>query len=300
MTVDGDGDGLRVRFNTSNGTLTSLTYRDREVIAAGPRFNVWRAPTDNDGIKLRGNQWKPLGRWQAVGLDGVKIKTHKTSVKTQKNGSVVFDVHQTALPSKVKYGFDIRHTYTVLSSGDVHVANTIVADRRLPDLPRIGVNMTLRPGLERFAWFGRGPYENYWDRKRGAALGYYESTVTDQYVPYVMPQEHGNHTDVRWLSLATEDHGLLIVPDDLMECTVSHFAIEDLVGAHHTSDLEMREAVYLNLDVHQRGLGGASCGPDTLPEYCIQPGTFAFGYRLRPYLIGEENLQGLALQKLGI
>jgi beta-galactosidase len=115
-----------------------------------------------------------------------------------------------------------------------------------------------------------------------------------------MPQEHGNHTDIRWLTLKSNTHGLLVVPDTPMECTASHFTTDDLANAYHTSDLEPREEIILNLDIHQRGLGGASCGPDTLEQYRIQPGTFSFGYRLRPYMIGQENPHELSRQKMSI
>jgi beta-galactosidase len=288
-------------LNTQNGTLTSFRYQNHELLTTGPRFNIWRAPTDNDGIKLRENQcWKPLGRWQAIGLDRLKTTTEKATVQTQKKGTLTFTVHQIALPFRAAYGFDIRTETSILSTGDIHITNTIHADHRLPDIPRIGTTMTLRPGLEQFSYFGRGPHENYWDRKRGAALGYYQSTVTDQYIPYIMPQEHGNHTDIRWLTLKSNTHGLLVVPDTPMECTASHFTTDDLANAYHTSDLEPREEIILNLDIHQRGLGGASCGPDTLEQYRIQPGTFSFGYRLRPYIIGQENPHELSRQKMSI
>ena len=286
------------QFNKSAGVLASLIQNNNELLVTGPTLNIWRGPTDNDGIKLRRNPNKPLGKWQSVGLDQLKTRTQKVTVQKPKSGAIIVRTHHTALPAKTKYGFDFRQIYTFLPSGDIHVTNTLKADKRLPDLPRVGITLTLQPGLEKFTWFGRGPQESYIDRKRGYPLGCYESTVTDQYVPYIMPQEHGNHTDTRWFTLANATQGLLIVPDEPMQCSVSHFTAEDLTNAYHTNELTPRGEIIVNLDVHQRGLGGASCGPDTLPQYRIEPGTFTFGYRLRPFTVGEENPAELSREKL--
>ena len=100
-------------------------------------------------------------------------------------------------------------------------------DKAIPDLPRLGVVLTLKPGFEKLRWFGRGPFENYSDRKRAALVDLYESTVTDQYVPYIMPQEHGNHTDVRWLSLGCESAKLLVEAVGPMEFSASHYTAQD-------------------------------------------------------------------------
>jgi len=139
-------------------------------------------------------------------------------------------------------------------------------------------------------WLGRGPHESYVDRRAGARLGLHRGTVEEQYVPYIVPQEHGNKTDVRWLALeSASGAGLLIVARGLLECSASHHTANDLYRAAHTHELERRPEVFVHLDHQQRGLGGASCGPDTLPEYRIRAGTHRFGYRLRPYRVGAED-----------
>jgi beta-galactosidase len=111
----------------------------------------------------------------------------------------------------------------------------------------------------------------------------YESTVTDQYVPYIMPQEHGNHTDVRWLSLAGGKCGLRIDAQGPLEFSASHFTSQDLYAAFHTYDLTPRPEVILNLDCHHRGLGTGSCGPVTLERYTIPPGRYHWNYVIQPF-----------------
>lgn len=291
-------DTHQIQFNQSSGTLSSLSYKNTELIQSGPTLNIWRGPTDNDGIKLRPQSRKALGQWQEIGLDQLKLNTQKVTVQKPRSGAIIVKTHHTATPSKTKHSFDFQQVYTVLPSGDIHVANTLKADKRLPDLPRVGITLTLPPGFEQFAWYGRGPQESYVDRKRGYPIGYYESTVTDQYVPYIMPQEHGNHMDTRWFTLSNNNTGLLFVLDDPMQCSVSHFTAQDLTQATHTNELTPCDEIIVNIDLHQRGLGGASCGPDTLPQYRIEPGTFKFGYRIRPFTPTDENPAELALQKL--
>ena len=163
----------------------------------------------------------------------------------------------------------------------------------LPDLPRIGIRLAVTKGHEEVRWFGRGPHESYCDRKAGVPIGLYSGTVADQYVPYIVPQEHGNKTDVRWLEVRhATGRGVLFVADDVLEVGVSHFTPEDLFDALHAIELNPRPETYVYLDRMQRGLGGASCGPDTLEKYLVHSGmTYRFGYRMRPYRQGEIPAQ---------
>ncbi|MDD5350924.1 MAG: beta-galactosidase small subunit, partial [Chthoniobacteraceae bacterium] len=131
--------------------------------------------------------------------------------------------------------------------------------------------------------FGRGPFENYADRKRAAMVDRYESTVTGQYVPYILPQEHGNHTDVRWLALQGANAGLRVEAQGPLEFSASHYTAADLFAGKHTYDLHARPEVILNLDYRQSGLGTNSCGPGVLEPYQIKPGSrYQWTYVLQP------------------
>jgi len=179
---------------------------------------------------------------------------------------------------------DFRHTqrYTLLESGDLHVQNLVELGVDITDLPRVGITLLLDPTLETLTWYGAGPWDSYSDRKASALIGLYHSTVTDQYVPYVMPQEHGNKTATRWVTLAdTSKRGVKISGQPLIDFSASHFTADDLFLAKHTYDLAPRSEVVLNLDYAQRGLGTASCGPDTLERYRLLKSSYVFNYRLR-------------------
>ena len=293
------GKNFQVEFDRQSGCLGSIIYYGQEMLVAGPKLNIWRAPTDNDGVKSLPNQMrnKALERWIAVGFDDLRYNTYQTAVRKNKDGSVRVVIQQFIACRASPRAFDHKHIYTIYPSGDIVVENTIKVDRKLPDLPRIGVTLALPPGLENLCWFGRGPHENYCDRKAGAPVGLYCGTVDEQYVPYIMPQENGNKTDVRWLFLQAEKGvGLLFVGMRQLEFSVSHFTADDLYHAFHTNELQRRGEIILNLDCRQRGLGGASCGPDTLEKYLIKPGIYRFEYRIRPYLVDQDDPARLARQ----
>jgi beta-galactosidase len=154
-------------------------------------------------------------------------------------------------------------------------------DPALPELPRIGLACTLIPGIERVRWYGRGPQECYVDRKAGAAVGLYELSVDELQVPYVLPQENGNRTDVRWVELlaprgAGNAGGLRIAAPSTFDFGASHHGMEQLWKAAHTCELVRKPELYVTIDVAQRGLGTATCGPDTLERYRLRPGPYRF------------------------
>jgi beta-galactosidase len=151
---------------------------------------------------------------------------------------------------------------------------------KLPPLPRIGVVMRVASAFENLRWYGRGPWENYSDRKRSADVGIWSGTVTGQYVPYVKPQETGNKEDVRWLTLTdTNGTGLLVVAEEKpMAMSAIHFTAADLAAVRHNYELKPRPEVVLSLDAKQSGLGDSSCGPGVLEHYAVLP---AQTYHLR-------------------
>jgi len=148
-------------------------------------------------------------------------------------------------------------------------------------LPRIGTVLEAIGDLETLEWFGTGPHETYPDRKRSGLVGRWTSGVTDQLVPYIRPQENGGHADVRWLLLSdASGAGLRIDLDRPRQVSVSHVRAADLASATHDIDVVPLAETIVILDAAHRGLGTASCGPDTLPEYRIAPGTYRWSWTI--------------------
>ena len=162
--------------------------------------------------------------------------------------------------------------------------NQVIVNKDLNDIPRIGIMMELEKGFEEFEWFGNGPHESYIDRKAGVRLGRYYSSVNEQYVPYIVPQEHGNKTDLRWMMLKNNNFsGLFISSSGLFEGSVSHYPDDHLFETSHSYKLKPFPETFVYIDHKQRGLGTGSCGPDKLERYLVHSGVYKFNYLFRPF-----------------
>jgi beta-galactosidase/beta-glucuronidase len=280
------GRDFNLTFDKSTGSISSFTYKGFNLIKGGPVLNVWRAPTDNDAPRLA-----PI--WRSAGLNRLKSAIKSIRVERPMDQMVRVVVESSLCTPENVERFSCIYTYKIYGSGDMIVEADIKPGREVPPhLPRIGLQLTIPGGFENFAWFGRGPHENYCDRKEGALVGVYKSTVDEQYVPYIKPQENGNKTDVRWVALTNNlGFGLLAIGMPLMESSAHHYTAEDFERAKHTHELVRREDIVLNLDYMQSGLGGGSCGPDTLPKYLVKPEPVCFKVRLRPISPGESPME---------
>jgi beta-galactosidase len=275
-----EAEGLRAVVDRRSGFLKELSGGDgRNLLLSGPRLQLWRAPTDNDGLRLLPQRRSGvLHRWLELGLDGVEHRLD--SLHATRNGVEV--VHRAS--GRKEWNDAVhRQRYRALEGGGLLVENEVRVGRELRDLPRVGVVLVLPPGLEQLEWLGRGPWENYPDRLASTLVGRHRSTVSDQYVPYILPQEHGHRGDARRIALTDGNgRGLEVGGRPAIGFTASHFAAADLYAARHTSDLEPRPEVILGLDHAQRGLGTASCGPDTHERYRLNEPVYRFAYVLRP------------------
>lgn len=182
--------------------------------------------------------------------------------------------------SESRFDYEIR--YGIRSDGGIDVDLQVVCSGEQPVfLPRLGLTLTLPRALDHLTWYGRGPHESYVDRKFGAPIGVYYGSVAGQFVPYIKPQEHGNHTDVRWVRLTdAAGRGLLVVSDGTLDFSAHPYTVEDLEAAAHTHELVERDAIYLHLDLAQGGLGNGSCGPGVLPQFMLVPGEHHFRFTL--------------------
>ena len=269
-TIDVTGGDWTASF--SEAGLVGLTHQGRSLLAQGPSLNLWRAPTDNDEIRgWRGQDSKPAGRWRSKGLHQL-IHHHSKPRMSNKDGVLTIRTSH-----KAEAAADVlkwSQNWTIGNDGRLALAAEFSVPKALDDLPCLGLRLALPAGFEALDYFGHGPHESYSDRKVGVLLGRHTGTVDDQYVDYVVPQEHGNHTGVRWLSLASDRDQLTISAARPIEASASHYVAEHLEGVDHTYDLKRDDKTWVTLDAAQRGVGTASCGPDTFAPYRIGPGRY--------------------------
>ena len=239
------------------------------LLAAAPRLALWRAPTDNDRIPGLAAEWERLG-----------LPELTREVDALDEGGARVIVRGRYLTGA---GIAVPHEMTVtrLADGAVRIDEAATIPDALSDLARVGTVLELVPGLGRVAWYGRGPHETYPDRRRAGRIGRWEASLDELFTPYVRPQESGGRADVRWISITDDSgSGLRITLDRPRQVSATRHRAADLAAATHHPDLVPRPGAVVHLDAAHRGLGTASCGPDTLPGYLVGPGTYRWSWVL--------------------
>lgn len=288
LKLDGDrveALGGRLKINFAQGKLESLFWDGQPMITSGPQFNIWRAPLDNDGVKGKEEQWtahwKPLGRWMKAGYHNLKEEI-LTEELQERNGSIHALSRVRYIPGSHEGAFDVTYKTIIHVDGRIELQNEFSFREGMPDVARLGLRLNLSEGLEALKWLGMGPHESYVDRQRGVHFGQFESTVTDQFFPYIVPQECGNKEGVQWCSFVNDqNHGLRVsTTKDTFSFSALHYSPEQLTEAYHPYEMNPMPETTLLIDARQRGLGSASCGPDTLPEHIIHPGSYQLNLAL--------------------
>ena len=270
LSISGSGFSIQWEKNVT-GSLTSLTYHGKEMLAHPADFplqpvtQAFRAPTDND--KSFGN-WLAKD-WSLHQMDNPRISLDSFKHEVREDGAVIVRI-QTR--NRYKEGMIVtKFLYTILSDGTIDLKTTFQPQGILPELPRLGIAFCLSTDYNTFIWQGRGPQDNYPDRKTSAAVGLWKRSVADQYVHYPRPQDSGNKEEVRRLML-TDRHGKGIRVDaveDVFSASALHYTAQDLYKETHDCNLKPRPEVILSLDAAVLGLGNSSCGPGVLKKYAI-------------------------------
>ncbi|RDW22142.1 beta-galactosidase subunit alpha [Oceanobacillus arenosus] len=286
------GDTFQIIFNKAHGIIESWQINGQEILKKGPSLNFWRATTDNDqlgsdefGSPVEEKNWKNQG----IHMMQQRIKEINYEL-TSKKEVLTITVHAKVSPPGFNWGFDTTYIYQISNDG---VLTIDVSGKKIGQasgtLPRIGLQMELMKEYNQADWYGRGPGESYSDSKQANRFGIWSKTVKDMYTPYVVPQENGNRTDVKWASLTDESGvGLFIAGDDF-NFSAHHYTTENIQNARHTFDLVEQNFIVLNVDHQQQGLGSASCGPGVLDKYKLLNDDFHFTTVLTGYFKNESS-----------
>jgi beta-galactosidase len=238
------------------------------LLASAPTLSLWRAPTDNDelgGMALR---------WRTWGLDSL---VRKVVAVRRDGGRVSVDAEYAGTVGVVRH----RQVFTAVEGG-VRVDEEAELPTEFDDVARVGSVFETAPGLDLLDWFGQGPWESYPDRGFGAPVGHHSLPVDDLFTAYLRPQESGGRHGVRHFTLSAPDAtGLAVVLDEPRQVSVTRHRAQDLTAVTHHDELVPRSGCVVHIDAAHRGLGTASCGPDTFPEYRIPAGVHRWSWTLR-------------------
>ncbi len=275
------GKDFVVEFNAANGLLQSYSYKNQQLLQKGPEPAFWRAPTDNDigaGYNTKLRHWRNA-------YNAGKIMQAEANQNNDGSYTVLFK-------KELLDGDAVQEQqFTIFADGVMKVDNrfiTIKGPHKM--LLRVGNDLQLNKQFKNIEWYGRGPGENYWDRKSGSLIGVYKQKVDDQYFPYARPQESGNKTEVRWVNFTNEKgKGLQFVfADSLLSFSALPYSLDDLdpeveKKQYHSGELEKRNEIYVHIDLQQSGVQGIdSWGSQPLEKYRIPYGKQQYSYWIKP------------------
>ena len=266
------GRGFSVQWEKKAvGSITSLMYNGKEILTQNhfpvqPVTQAFRAPTDND--KSFGN-WLAKD-WQLHGMDHPLISLESFDHEVRADGAVIVRIRTTNLYKEGNV--TTTSVYTLSSDGVIDLKTTFLPQGVLPELPRLGLAFCLAPAYNTFTWYGRGPQDNYPDRKTSAATGLWKGTVAEQYVHYPRPQDSGNKEEVQFLTLTDKrNKGIRVdAVEDVFSASALHYTAQDLHKETHDCNLKPRPEIILSMDAAALGLGNSSCGPGVLKKYAIE------------------------------
>jgi beta-galactosidase len=293
------GQNFTATFDPKTGALSSLNYQGKSMLTEGIALNAFRCPVNNDG-------WA-MGKWFEQGLrqlthhcsgftverigDALRLVARVVSQGEQGERCSAFGGNHTRLePTRATTGenalqFHSQWVWTVYPDGTIACQVAIAPSGPVIALPKVGVKLELPETLSQATWFGRGPEENYPDRKTGSLLGQYSRTVRDLFVPYARPNDMANHEDVRWVALTDpQGNGLVFTSlGEPLSAAALPYSASELLLANHPPELPKSTRTVLTLDAAVLGLGGASCGPGPLERDIPRSNrAFHLGFLIRP------------------
>lgn len=270
------------KISKFSGMITDICDNGEHLITKPVVPQIWRAPTDND----RNVQWD----WRNSSIHNAKVKCYSTEVvKADENEAVILSkISLAAAPNEVVLRADV--TYTVKYGMGIKIACDVKWNIQKKHYPRFGMRLTMPEGAEQMRYFGYGPNESYVDKRLASKLGEYKSTVTENYEPYVFPQENSSHWGCRWADVHTvAGHGFLFTSCEPFSFNASHFSPEQLTETRHHYELKREPETTVMLDMRMDGIGSNSCGPELAEKYRFNETEFSSSVTIKPVFAAEVN-----------
>jgi beta-galactosidase len=269
------GNGFDVTFNKKDGALNSYMLNGKQQVFAPLLPHFSRPVTDNDHRGWKAD--KKLKQWFTA-----KPQLKNFGIDQSQKGVVKVNSTYTLIGDSAI----IKVTYTINGKGAIKVDYSLAADKNLPDLPKVGMQMGILRADSNIAYYGRGPYENYTDRRTASEAGIYNQAISQFMEPYVVPQENGNRTDVRWILLHNKTNGLLVTADSLLSMSAWPYTEDNILQAKHTNKLKDAGFITLNIDLVQMGVGGNDSWSEVaapLEQYRIPAKEYHYTFYIAPY-----------------
>ena len=284
------GNDFKIEF--TDGMISSYVVNGKTLLNSPMKLNFCRKPTDNDGIKEKHEALTKT--WDMSLLRYFDFYVEKSSIE-ENDDEVIFKFGGKIMPEGKFNGYIAEIEYRIYKGGKVLISLKCEPYGKMPGiLPRIGVMFEM-PESGTVEWYGRGPHENYRDRKQSAPIGLYSSKISDMSVEYERPQENGNRCDVRFVNIG----GLSVSSSENFEFSVHDYSFDELMRAEHKGEIKKDGRNYLYVNYINRGLGSASCGPQPEEEYELRPHSFRFVFMLKANDGEFENVEfDIKTQKL--
>ena len=268
-----EGENFRYDFSKHYGVFTSLIVDGVEQLADRPTLSTCRAPTDNDrNIQIR---WLQLDEWQGENLDKSWVKIYDCWTE---DNTILVSGSLSGISRAPLLRFGQRIEISEDGAISVTLRGTVRQDAIW--LPRLGFEWELPGGVTDFTYYGNGPAESYRDMCHAGYVGLHKSTAGSEYIHYVRPQEHGNHTSVKTLRIGK----LEFRAEDEMEINVSRYSTAALLKAEHTDELIADGKTHLRIDYKVSGIGSNSCGPELEQEYRLAEKEIRFAFSIHPII----------------
>jgi beta-galactosidase len=267
------GNNFQLTFSRQDGAIHSFVWKGKEQVFAPLLPHFTRPVTDND---RRG--WKSPVKLKFWYDNKPQLKSIGLSNKEQ-NGYVGITSSYNVLNDSVK----VDVSYIIRGDGAISVDYQMHVIGKHPDMPKVGMQMGIAKADTNIVYYGRGPLENYIDRRTGFKAGIYMSTISNFIEPYVVPQENGNRTDVRWMSLSDKKTGLWIAADSLLSMSAWRYTEQNITKARHTNKLVDAGYITLNIDLVQMGVGGNdswSAVAAPLDQYMVPARNYHYRFQL--------------------
>ena len=295
------GEKFEYELDKKTGSFGSVKYHDTELVNGGFDFSVWRAPLANDmdpwgsGEFSRSNFLPGLGRsienqLRTLGLEYPDRQLQSVTSQVLPDNTLRLVLVIFTATHGMGNGFEEHRTCDISGDGTIGLTHKIIPHGNMPSmLPRAGLNIRLPEEFSQVEWYGRGPFETYPDRKTGAKTGLWQSTAEAEYVPYLIPQDHGNKTDVRWLNVSNgKGTGFRIEsgktkdqPDGLVNFSLHRFETDNLTRAVYPFQLITPAHLTLNVDYEVTGVGETA--RRQLAQYRVLPTAKEYTLVFRPF-----------------